>query len=181
MAQLDRGWLELFYERQRLLNRLEETREGWEPSPLAPSPPPAPRDAHVLGRRGSTQRSLCVCVCGLEAAEQTCMCEVLLDTASLCTSAFVSLNSLFLTVFYYCCFSNFIWVFWFLRTEIILIAVPIVSSLSSLILLTFWLICPSLHLPFPSSLCLLWLWEKLELKSSSLAVTELSCQNCVVY
>lgn len=69
-----------------------------------PSPPPTPRDAHVLGRRGEAHSSVCVFVCGLEAAEQTCMCEVLLDTASLRTSAFVSLNSLFLTVFYYCCF-----------------------------------------------------------------------------
>lgn len=86
---------------------------------------------------GSTQRSLCVCVCGLEAAEQTCMCEALSDTASLRASAFVSLNSLFLTVFYYCCFLILFEYFWFLRTEIILIAVPVVSFLSSLILLNF--------------------------------------------
>lgn len=160
-------------------------KQGKDGSPLH-SPPALlqPPEMHMCLEDGGAHSAVCVFVYVDLKRQNRHACVRCSWIQRPCAPLLLFLLILYFLLFFFfllLLFSNFIWVFWFLRTEIILIAVPIVSFLSSLILLTFWLICPSLHLPFPFSLCLLWLWEKLELKSSSLAVTELSCQNCVVY
>lgn len=152
---------------------------------ISSSSPLTPRDAHTLG--AGTHSSLLGFVwvdlwnSRREQKRRTDRhaCEVALDTASRHTSAFFLLNHTFL-LFFITVFSLFLSIL-VLSTKIILNVV--LFSFSPFILssnLVF--ICPfSLPSFSPSCTCLLWLWEKLELKGSNLAVNGVVLSNCVVY
>lgn len=166
------------------------------PPPTPPFPSsPTPRDAHLLGIRGHTHSSLRECVFvyvdfwngRTEQKRQTDRhaCEVAVAPASqLNLCFFFSLTLTFLLFFITVVFSFYLSIL-VLSTKIIL---SVVLSLSDCLFPSFSSnldsrssvpLTPSFS-PL-SSTCLLWLWEKLELKSSNLAVNGVVLSKIVLY
>lgn len=163
--------------------------------PVPPHAPLTPRDAHSLGIWGRTHSNLreCLCMWTCEAAEQSWSVKQtdmhvrlpwIQHPGNLCF--FFSLTLTFLLFFITVIFSFYLSIL-VLSTKIILSVVlflfPSLTVFSSFFLLTLTLSICLFHSIFllPSSTCLLWLWEKLELKSSNLAVNGVVLSKIVLY